>query len=100
MYTPDILKALLDAKMQEVNSLAHYFNCEAHIAIFELNNLNKEFILNDGIPNVETINRYSKSYSLKRNSLLDGNTLGGTLVYQKAVEAEVICNLLKATIYE
>lgn len=92
MYTdPNYVKALFDAKMQEVNQLADYFDKKDKASISCLNRLNEMF-LSDAFETVQ-YNSLNAGFKNSKSELLLDKTSGGITLYVKATEAFTLCEI-------
>lgn len=89
----NIIKALFDAKVDEVMRLANYFNFKNHPSIFNILELRKWFI---GAETPEKMHVDSHFIGLNNTiaGLLHIGTEEGRILYQKINEAKVLCDIL------
>ena len=95
MYTnSDTVTTLLQAKMKEVNHLANTFGCDEEPAMTCLNELADLF----GKPETElnVFLEHFKKFQDTKDELHEGYGELGMIVYQKAMEACILCDLLYA----
>lgn len=93
MYTdPNVVRALLDAKVQEVNQLADYFKAKDKAVIACLNRIN-EMLIDDSFE-ASQYNSQNFGYGNSKSELLSGKTLGGIILYTKTSEAKALSEIL------
>ena len=87
---PNFVKALLDAKMQEVNQLADYFNAKDKASIKSLNLLNKMLI--EDTLDARKYEGLMINFTDTKAELLYGNSAGGITLYLRSAEVIALCD--------
>lgn len=92
MFDSNLHRALIDAKIEEINCLANYFNAQNFPQIINLNELRISLL--DEFPSHQKINELFEKFSNTNVDLLISKQESGRILFQKFSEVEAMCTIL------